>query len=103
MTETLLSTLHDTGVLRVVLHDEPPLRSETCTDGSGARLSLGASGRPVSLSVDDLVDPEEDREVHFPSLTVSIRWRDEELLLLGSPGRGTVDPWWDSPPLRRRA
>lgn len=100
MTETLLEQLHERGRLHVVLGTEATSSTAASLDGSGAVLFLGASGRPVQLLLDDLVDPEEDRVVHFPSVTLTVRWRDDELLVFGAAGTGAVDPW-AGPPRRR--
>jgi hypothetical protein len=101
MTETLLDQLHESGRLHVVLCTEASTTTAACLDGSGAILFLGASGRPVQLMLDDLVDPEEDRTVHFPSVTLTLRWRDEQLLVYAAPGSGAVDPWSPRPRAQR--
>lgn len=93
MTETLLEQLHERGRLHVVLSSEASIESHVSLDGSGAVLFLGASGRPVQLLLDDYVDPEEDREVHFALVTFTLRWRDDELLVHGAAGTGAIDPW----------
>ncbi len=102
MTETLLVQLHERGRLHVVLADEAFVSTVPGLDGSGAVLFLGASGRPVQLLLEDLVDPEDDREVHFATVTLSIRWRDEELLVYASAADSAVDPWSPPPPPPRR-
>lgn len=105
MTERLLEDLHEHGRLHVVLSSEAAATTAQALDGSGARLFLGASGRPTQLQLGNLVDPEEDREVHFPTVTLSIRWREDELSIFASAGTGRVDPWSDRPldfPRRRR-
>jgi len=98
MTETLLDELHAHGRLFVTFSTEASLSTTPSLDGSGARLFVGASGRPVALRLEDLVDPEEDRTVHFASISITVRWRDEELLLYGAPGSGVVDPWFTPRP-----
>ena len=103
MTERLLEDLHEHGRLHVVLSSEAAQTTAEALDGSGARLFLGASGRPTQLLLNDLVDPEEDREVHFPTVTLSIRWREDELSIFASAGSGRVDPWADRPAVFPRA
>lgn len=93
LTETMLERLHETGRLDVMFSAQAGASRVTSLDGSGAVLVLGASGQPVQLTLDDFVDPEEDRHVHFAAFTISLRWRDEELLVHASPGILMHDPW----------
>lgn len=93
LTETLLEQLHDTGRLHVVFSAQAHTSRVASLDGSGATLFLGSSGQPVQLMLDDYVDPEEDRSVHFAAFTLLLRWRDEELLVHAAPGIGGEDPW----------
>ncbi len=96
MTETRLEQLHEHGRLHVVLAPEAWQSRDAALDGSGAVLLLAASGKPVQLLLDDWIDPEEDLDVHFASVTFSLRWRDDEILIYAAAGSGRVDPW--SPP-----
>lgn len=93
LTEQLLEQLHDSGQLDVVLSAVQAASWTKSLDGSGAVLALGASGQPARLLLDDYVDPEEDRAVHFAAFTLWLRWRDEELLVHAAPGTGGEDPW----------
>ena len=93
VTDALLEQLHETGRLHVVFSVQVATSQAAALDGSGAVLHLGASGQPVQLELDDYVDPEEDRHVYFASFTLTLRWRDDELLVFGAPGTGLQDPW----------
>jgi hypothetical protein len=97
LTPALLEQLETTGVLEVQFTKEPAASQLVSLDGSKALLFVGASGQFVGVLVQDLVDPDEDRELPFQGATLTIRWRDEWLLIHALSGEEVHDPWVKPP------
>lgn len=93
MTPVLLAQFEETGLFEVVLGEERPASTLESLDGAHAYLFLGPSGSIVGLLVQDWDDPDEDRLIPFQGMTVTVRWRDEWILVHLAEGIEIHDPW----------
>ncbi len=100
MTPALLEQFEETGLFELVLAKEPRTTSLESLDGANAYLFLGPSGSIVGLLVQDWVDPDEDRHIPFQGMSVTVRWRDEWILVHVAEGLEVHDPWVKPPPRR---